>query len=157
MDPFTAIMVGTAVVSTGLSIWGTISGAQAQEEAAQRKQALANAQANEMMERELINEQIMREKSAEAQSGYRASWGSSGKEGGGIGGVLKMQKDLAENISLSRRDAEYKANMLRAGAQMETDLYSDRVTASYITGAGTLIGGVGQGFQIYDKYKAPKV
>lgn len=145
------ILAGTAIAGTGLSIYGQIRAAQAQEEAAQREAALKEMQAQELLGRQLINERIMREQGLQAESNYATSFASSGREGG-LGGQVQIYTNTMESIRNSRREAEFKAKMLRMGADIELGLASDRKTAGYITGAGTAIGAIPQ---LYSSLRGP--
>lgn len=136
-------LIAATVVSVGTQIYGSISGANAEKEAQERQRALTEQQIAELEARQRINEQVIREKSAYAQSNYQTAFSSSGRAGAGIGGIIKMRKDTEDNIALSRRDLEFKAYMMRAGADIDAELASDRMTASYITGVGTLLGAAG--------------
>lgn len=152
MDPLTIFLVGSAVAGSGLTIWGQVSAANAQEEAARKNAELKAVQAEELLARQAINEQIMRDKAEESGLLYGASFASTGREGAGVGGILRIRRDAEEAISLSRRDAEFKARMLRAGADVELSLASDAVSASWISGAGTLLT---TGAQAYNTFRKP--
>ena len=65
---------------------------------------------------------------------------------------MEIRKNTAMTIANDRRDAEFKAKMLRAGANVATQLASDEAASGYITGAGTLISG---GLRAYDYMKGP--
>lgn len=143
MDPFTIM----AVVGTGMQIYGAISGASQQQEAAEVNAEMKRLQAKELLERQSINEQLIREQSEDDQLHIGgSSFGSTG-----IGDVLKVRRITEENISRSRRDAEFKATMLRKGADIETSLASDQMTGTILTGIGT---GISAGATAYSRYKA---
>lgn len=136
------LLVGATVAGAGLSIYGQIRAAQAQEEAARRDAELKEMQATELLDRQAINERAMLEASEDAQSNFMSAFASSGAEGG-IGGVVQIHRRTLDAISNSRREAQFKAKMLRMGAQIEMSLASDKATAGYITGAGTALGTIG--------------
>jgi hypothetical protein len=141
-----------AAVGVGTKIVGDIVGANAQADAAKREAALKNQQADELLSRQSVNERIMLEQDQQAEHEFGAAFASTGREGGGIGGMLTIHKNTLDAIANTRRDAEFKAQMIRAGAESDIQLASDRTTASYITGAGTLLSA---GAQAYNLYKGP--
>lgn len=145
------VLAAAAVAQTGLSIYGQMKEAKNKAEAAERDAYFKGLQADEMMERQAINEDIMREQSFLAQSKYRAEFAGTGREGG-IGSVLEMRRVLNRNIELSRRDAQFKASMLRAGAESDQKLASDFMTSGYITGAGTALTGATRAYGVYHDY-----
>lgn len=149
-------LAAAAVGGTALNVYGNISGANAQEEAAQRNAALKREQADELLDRQIINERIMRRAAEKAERGYVASFASTGRGGGGVGGVLQIKEELEENIANTRRDAEFKAKMLRAGADIETSLASDAVSAAWISGAGTILTTGAQAYGMISKYGPAK-
>lgn len=128
-----------AAVGTAAQTGGQLAAAGNAKDAAEANANMKHMQADELLARQEINEGILREQSDRAQHGFVASFASTGREGAGLGGVLQMKRDLEENILLSRRDAEFKAKMLRMGADIELDLASDSMTAAWITGAGTIL------------------
>jgi hypothetical protein len=88
-----------------------------------------------------------------------ASFAASGVEGGGIGTKLMIHRNLESNLLNARRDADFKARMLRAGAEADAQLASDIMTAGYIrTGASTIGGAakVGSSYLKYDKRSKPE-
>lgn len=132
-------LAAAALAGAGLSLYGAISGANAQADAAGKDAALKNAQADELLQRQAINEAIIRDQAQKAGLGFGASFSATGREGGGIGGILQINKNAQDEIMNTRRDAEFKANMLRSGANIETDLASSGVTAAWISGVGGLL------------------
>lgn len=137
--------IGVATQATGMVVNGI-----AQADAAERNAALKNAQADELLAREEINQELMREQAFQAEQNFGSAFAMTGKEGGGIGGMLTIHSQLERNLRLSRREAEYKAKILRAGGDIDRQLGSDLQTAGWITGAGTLIGGA---TNIYQRYR----
>lgn len=132
------------VAAIGTQVYGAISSASSKADAARQDAALKNQQADELLSREQINEQLILDQSELAQKSYGSAFASTGREGAGIGGILQIQKSTAQSIANDRRDADFKAKMLRAGANIATNLASDTETAGYITGAGTILAGAGK-------------
>lgn len=136
-----------AGVGTLVNAVGQISGANAQADAARKQAVLKNQQADELLSREAINEQILHDEAkSEMLSGAHEAGG--GSEGGGIGQALTIVKTLNQTIANNQRDAEFKAKMLRAGAEMDQTLASDYQVGGILKSGGTLLSGAG------DIYKA---
>lgn len=144
-------LIATAVVGGGAQIYGQIASAQAKKDAAEKEAALKGMQADEILQRQAINEQTMLEQSDRIEKDYGASLGAV-HAGGGIGGIMQIHANTLDNIKNSRRDAEFKSKMLRLGADIETSLASDAITASYISGAGTFLTSAAQS---YSTFKGP--
>lgn len=136
-----------ALAGVGTSIWSQIKQGQDAEEAAQRNAAIKEAQAQELLSREMVNENIMQEQGDQAALEY-------GTKGGGvvdIGGMLRLKRNVESNIALSRRDAAYKARMLRMGADVDLQLGSDQKTASILGAVGTGASGAANAYSLYKK------
>ncbi len=144
---------GLFLLGTVMSAYGQISSASAQAEAQRADAAAKRLQADELLARQAINEQIMRDQSERMESSAGSGSAMSGLEGGGLGGIMSIRKTTLENIALSRRDAEFKAKMLRMGADVQSELASDMMTAGIISGAGTVAQ---SGLQVANLYKGPK-
>lgn len=142
-----------AGVGAATQIYGMVKGAQAQADASERNAYFKNLQASELLQRQAINEGIIRQQGEDQSLVYGSGSSGHGLEGTGLGGQLKIHRIVEENISLSRRDAEFKARMLRAGADADTQLASDQMTAGLISGAGSLIQ---TGASFYSQYQGKK-
>jgi hypothetical protein len=127
------------LIGTAISAYGQISSANSSAEAQRADAAAKREQAGELLERQAINERIMQEQSERQQSAAGSGSAMSGLEGTSLGSIMTIRKTTLENIALSRRDAEFKAKLLRQGADVQTELASDMMTAGYISGAGTLL------------------
>jgi hypothetical protein len=149
------VLAGMAAVGAGISIYGQIKAAQDKEEAAQFEAYLKGLQADEMMSREAINEGIMRDEAFRSGLAHQAAFSGTGREGGGIGGILTIKETTDRNIQLARRDAEFKASMLRKGADMDQKLASDLMTSGYIGAAGTLLTSSASLYGSYSNYGKP--
>lgn len=137
MDPF-SIIAGVGLLTQFV---GGIMAGSAQAEAAERNARLKNQQADELLAREAINEQIMREQGERTVLGYQAAFSDTGREGGGIGGALTIHREVERSILNARRDAEFKARMIRAGAAEDVRLAGDLRTASILSGFGGVMSG----------------
>lgn len=127
------------LLGTAISAYGQVSAASSAAEAQQADAAAKREQAGELLQRQAINERIMQEQAERQQSAAGSGSAMSGLEGTSLGSIMTIRKTTLENIALSRRDAEFKAKLLRQGADVQTDLASDMITAGYISGAGTLL------------------
>jgi len=152
MDPFTIALIAGA----GIQLYSSLSAAGAQRDAMERDAFLKGMQADELLARELINEQIMREQAEDVKKTYVSRAGSMGGGGLGLGGVVKMKYNLERTIANSRRDAEFKARMLRAGADIQTQLASDVYTAGLIGAGGTILTSAGKAHDRFSPKKDPE-
>jgi len=143
-----------AIAGTALNIYGQISGAAARKGAAEKDAYHKRLQADELLSRQAINEQIIREQSEKAGLRYGSAFASTGREGAGIGGILEIKEAAEESIKNSRRDAEFKASMLRIGADIDTQLASDMMTAGYFSAGGTLLSSGADIYGKYDRYES---
>lgn len=146
----TGIEEAVAVVGVGTAVYGAISSASAKASADQKNAALKNQQADELLSRETVNESLIQDQSFRSQLDYGAAANSTGVGGGGLGGIMAIQKATAITIANDQRDANFKAYMLRQGANMDTNLASDTMSAGYISAAGTLLSG---GAKVYSAYQ----
>lgn len=135
------VMIASQIVGSGTSIIGNIQEAKRTEEAAQRNAQLKNMQAQELLERQAINEEIIRNQAHKSGLRYGSGFAARGGQGAGLGGILAMRRTAEQDIMNTRRDAEYRARLLRAGAQIELDLASDAMSAAYLQGFSTLLTG----------------
>lgn len=141
-----------AGVGAAVQLYGMIAGAKAQSNAAERSAYFKHLQAQELIERQQINEQIMREQAVDAQKDWGSSAAGTGFAATGLGGKLRIHQRMQEAIEHTRRDAEFKARMLRAGGDIESGLASDQMTAGYISGFGSLLGTAAR---IYEQNQKP--
>lgn len=144
-----------AGVSSAVSTYSSIKSGFDQAKAKEREAALMNLQADELLARQLINEKIMREESERRQLQFGSAFAATGAGGGGVGAILKMKEDLESNIELTRRDANFKADMIRRGADINLQLASDIRVGSIISGVSS---GINSGVGIWEmdqKYGKP--
>ncbi len=151
----TAVMpgMGTAVGAAAGAIVGFVGGllaTNAQSEAADKNAELKREQADELLVRQQINDNIMREQADLAGHEALSRSGNSGSaDFTGIGDMLRIHRDTEANIANNNRDAQFKAKMLRAGADVDTQLASDIQTAGIVSGSGSLLTGAAQAYNIY--------
>lgn len=144
-----APVIGLALGGLGLGaqVYGLISGASANAEAQEQQAAIKNAQADELLARQKINEQIMNEQYEE--SALQTGMASRGIATTGVGLKLKMHEALVRNIELNRREADFKAKMLRMGADVDMNLAGSYRSAGYINAAGSILSTGGRVAKYY--------
>lgn len=154
MDHMTPLfLVGLAgTLINGVS---TVLTGFAQADAARKNTELKRQQADELMARQAINEQIIREEGEKEKSIAGSQAAGSGLGGTGIGMKLAIIDNVNRTIANTSRDAEFKAKMLRAGAEQDTQLASDYVTSGIISGAGSVLSASGDHYLKWDKYGSP--
>lgn len=138
-----AVAAGAAVVGTGLSVYGQIKSAQDQADIDSQKATLARVQAQEVLDREQINDANMQQSTLRAKLDFGSAFAATGRQGG-IGSQLELQRQADEQIALNDREANFQAKMLQAGADMNDQLASETRTSGYINAAGTLLGNTGK-------------
>lgn len=136
-----------------VSVYSKLSGDAAQREAQERDLELKRLQADELEGRQAINEEFLRKRGLEAIA--RAQTAAEGTGNVGVGFRLKALHNLQEAIEFTRRDAYFKAMMLREGANIQTGLISDQATASYIGAGGTILAGAANIYGRQQMYSAP--
>lgn len=147
--PFIAVGAGA------VSAYGQIKAGYDKAKADEVNASIKRQQADELLSREAINEQIMSEQAQMQAHQYGAAFAATGREGAGIGGKLRIMSDLQRSIANSKRDAEFKASLLRQGADSDMSLASDAKAAGFISGFGTLLSSGVQAYALHDKYGAP--
>lgn len=144
--------IGLAVASavgTGVQAAGQIKSAHDQAEAQERASALKREQANELLSRQATNEEIMRKQLDRRMKDVNNLVSTSSSTGIALS-IAEYQRDAEAAILDSHREAEFKARMLKAGADIETDLASDLVTGAYLSAGGTVLTGA---YKTYDIFK----
>tara|TARA_R100001530_G_scaffold135677_1_gene113510 strand:+ start:974 stop:1435 length:462 start_codon:yes stop_codon:yes gene_type:complete len=142
MATYTAIALVTA--STAVQMHSARKAAKAQERAMRAKAEAKRIQSEELLKRSEFNiEQL--EMEAEEFQGEQISRIAKSGIGGGVGLSLSLleqtQDRLIRAVNISRREAEYKAEQLRAGADIDTRLSSDIRSTSRRERVGIFLGG----------------
>jgi hypothetical protein len=145
------VMAGVAVAGTAVQMYGEYEAAQSKAESEARQAAMKRQQADEVQARQTINEGVMREQEYHSEGDYVTKVGGHGVEGSWFGGMMRMRQDLAYNIAATRREADFKAQMLREGADVNTQLASDSKTAGYLGIGASLITGAGKAYTAANK------
>lgn len=137
------LIVGGAAALGGsvVSAVSSVNAAGAQYNAKMEELNLRRLEADELLNREAINESVMQARGDIMKNQYEAAYAASGKGGGALGGLLRIQADINQNMAISRREAEFKAQQLRAGADISQELAGAGKTAAWWNAAGTLLTG----------------
>ncbi len=138
-------------ISAGASIYGAFQSYNANKEAEQRALLLGAMEAEEITRRNKENEQILLDREEEISSSLQAAGAMRGT-GAGFGEAARSRSNLMRNLDIYRKEAEYKANMARMGAQNQADTYSDRATASIISGVGGVAQASMSAYDMQQKY-----
>lgn len=147
------VAVAAAVIGTGVAIYGQVKAASAQADAQRKEADIKGLQSEELMSRQLLNEGIMRDKFEEADL---ATGSDNGVEDNGLGQRMRLRKQLSQNIAMSRREAEWKAKMLRMGADADMQLSSDIIAAGGISALGSGIQGAGRAYNAWPDSRPPR-
>lgn len=150
MDPVTA---GLLIGGTILSAYGQDQAAKAQAKAAKAQAAAKREQADEILKRAKFNAITMREQGRVLQAQQIASYAKSGVALTSSSTLATLQ-DTVSTVSLSVQqmldEADFKANQLKMGANVDTRLASDIKKASGWQVAGTLLSGGAQSYKAYN-------
>ena len=138
------IAAGAAIVGAGVQAYGAIKSAGDQSEIDQEKSAAQNAQANEIHEREAINDSLRASRAFQAKLDFAAAAAGSGHAGAGVGSQLEIQRQSDLQTKLSDEDAAFQEAMLRKGAGLDAKLAEDTKSAGYWSAAGSILGGAGK-------------
>lgn len=153
------VLAAIAVTSTVISAYGSIQESEARAEQARREAALKRMQADEVLDRAEINAGLMDRQGKRLISSQVASFGASNVSLGAsqYGLLSETERNVDEQIQLMRRDAEFRAKMLREGASSADVLAGQIQSAGYWSAAGTLLGGGSKAFYASGAFdKKPK-
>lgn len=136
--PLIALAVGAGMVSAIASI----EEAEARAEQARREAALKRLQADETLVRAEINAKLMRREGERMQAGQAQSFAASGVDMGAsqFGLLRETDRMVSEQIDLMKREAEFRARMLREGAISSDLLADDAETAGMLNAFSSLLG-----------------
>lgn len=147
MDPLTAISVGSALVSA----YGQYKAGQAQSDAMREQAQLGMMRAEELLERNKINNELLMESALVHTGKQKAQIAGSGVSLEGSTSrelVAKTMETAARQIKLNNRAAEWEAEMARLGADSQIKSAGQIETASNISAAGNL------GFNLFSSYQS---
>jgi len=145
--------VGVAMgVASAIQIYGQVKTGVSQAKAANASAELKNMQADELLARQAINEEVMRNAYERTSREVGAVQLSRGFDVSGAGATAEMLLDFRSNLTNSRREADFKARMLRAGAEIDQNLASDVRTGTIIAGFSTAVS---TGATLYNYNRGP--
>lgn len=142
-----AVEIATvAAVSSAFNIYQGIKQSKEQEAALLAQAAARNSAASELMDRFAFNVQALKASGEEFKDQQVAALVSSGLTGARTN-VLSAMEDtnarLEKQIEIEHMEAVAKANQLRAGSALDTQLAGDVRRAGKIGAIGTFLGGAG--------------
>lgn len=146
------VLAGAAIAGVAIQAYGAISGASAQADAARFEADSKRQQADEILKREAINEQAISDTASRQSLEFGSASASQGGEGVSIGGQVQIQGYARKQLALAQRDAEFKAEQLRAGANIDTTLASDNMRAAWFGVGGTVLT---TGAKAYGMFSGP--
>lgn len=141
-----------AAVGAAMQLYSQVQASEAKSEAQRREAELKNMQADELAQRQLINEQVMRSKEARTEL-YAGSDGGSGNTG--LGTIMQLRQDLRQNIDITRRESDWKIRMLHMGANADTQLAGDIQQAGMWGAIGGALSFAGQAYSPMKAGSAP--
>lgn len=135
---FPLILAG---VGAAISIYGQIKGAEADADAARREAASRELEAQEILKRTKINQDIVQEEGDILMGQQETFFAGSGVQA--YGSPLLVLERTAHGIAREKNnmqmESEFRANQLRSGAALSRDLADQRQQAGYLNAAGTLL------------------
>ncbi len=136
MDPFTIM----AIAGMGLQVYGMISGANAEADAAEADAESKRLQADEVIRRNRDMETDIRREGVKLHGQQVSAYAKSGVDMGGspLLALEDTQYGIERELQQRRQEAAFSAKQLRSGASISNALASDKRTAGWI-GAGATV------------------
>ena len=134
-----------AVVGTGVTIYGQQKEAKAKARAAKKNAELKRLQALELLDRFEINSQALMAEGELLKDRQKVDLASRGIDigsGSALSVIEETNALVARQLILDRKEAEFKAQQLRSGADMDVELAGDIRSAANIRSVGTFLSGV---------------
>ena len=148
----TAALIG----GTAISAYGQYKSSKARATAMRAQADAKRLQAFELLERNEINVQRTREKGELFKAEQITAFAASGveiSEGTPLSVLEDTSAAISKNIADQKREAEFKAEQLFAGADIDTRLSKDVELAGTIGAVGTVAAGAGQAYLLSGKGK----
>jgi hypothetical protein len=142
-----ALLIGGLVASAG----GKIAAGVSQANASATDAALKNQQAEETLLRAHENEALIQEQAGVVKAGYETGVAAQGSASAGIGGELQIQRYANEKIANMEQEAQFEAQMTRAGASMEAQLGQEQMISGIVGAGGSLLTGGAGVYQAVNK------
>lgn len=139
------IALGVAIFGTGASVYGQMQAAESEREAAQREAENRRLQAEEVLRRGKEKEITLTQQGQQISGAQLTGFGKSGVtlEGSPLLAMETTRNAIARDILESRRDAQFRADQLIRGADVQTMLADERRDAANWRAAGTVLTSAG--------------
>jgi hypothetical protein len=148
--------IGMSAVGGITSAIGSIMGGKAKKRAAEAQARQLEAQAQEVLRRSELNRIKMKEEQKQFE-GVQASGFAKGGIDLGTGSPLLVMAETAiqfeKDIAEEKRQAEFEAAQIRAGAAAQRQSGRDSARAGRIGAIGDIVGA---GANIYSQTRSPK-
>jgi len=112
------VAAATAIIGTGVSIYGQIKEGEERARAYEMDAELRNMQANEILRRQRINERIIMSEARELQGEQVASYAAAGVDVGAGAPLMMAERTLQkarERILMEFQEARYTAENIKRG------------------------------------------
>lgn len=130
-----------AAVGVGLQVFGQLRAARDQSNSLLRQAEISDVRANEVLERNEINNTLLREELHIAKGNFLAARGTLGESSTYLQ-LENMSRNVTRQIDLNTREAEFEANMIRLGADIDRREAKDRRRAGRLQAFTTAAGGL---------------
>jgi hypothetical protein len=149
-----------AIAGTGAQVAGSIVGGNARARAAEEGAKLKKLQADEVLKRSEINIRALQRQKRQLTGRQVSSFAKAGVDfsGSAIEVLDATEDQFKRDILSARREAAFKADQLRRGADIDTRLASDARAAGIISGVSTGLSGGVRGLTaagVFDKAGKP--
>lgn len=138
-----AIAAGAMLFGAGVKAFGDIKSANSQAELERDKAVMAYRQADELEQRQMANDAVRQGQAFKAEEDFGAAYAGSGKEGSGLGSQLEIKRQADLAVAMADRDADFQAEMLRHGGDINNKLADETQTAGYLKAGGTILSAGG--------------
>jgi hypothetical protein len=138
--------VAAAVAAVGLaaSIYGQVSEADAKADAERKDASLRELEAQETQRRAQINAGLIQRQGNQVLAEQTQGYAKSGVTGSGLHRLqARTELGYLQQIDLLKQEADYRAELIRQGAQVSLGLADSTETNAAISAFGTGIAGAG--------------
>lgn len=137
-----ALAVGLFAAGTALEFFGTLGQSEAQAQAAERDAAIGRMQAKETLERARLNRGALLREEARLIGSQVSQFAKAGIDVGSGASLDVMVDSIIENrrqIYVMQREAEFRAEVLMAGAASSEDLAGETRRAGQLQAFGNIL------------------
>ena len=141
-DPATAMIVA----GVGMQVFGSISGARSARRQARNARALGEFEAKEIERRSFVDIANIRRATPQFLAQQAAAFSAAGVDVGSGSALIAMEQSariLAERITETRGEAQFRAQITRMSANFRAQSLRDEARAQNIGAIGSVISGVG--------------